>query len=118
MQVKKQNQIRKRRANRVRFRIKDTSGRLRLSVFRSNANIYAQIIDDAAGKTLVSVSSLELKTKKKEKKIDVAKEIGRILAEKAAKAGVKEAALDRGSYRYHGRVKALTEAAREGGLKI
>jgi large subunit ribosomal protein L18 len=70
------------------------------------------------GKTLVSASSLEVKDKNKIVKTGIAKAVGKLLAEKAAKAGVKEAAFDRGSYRYHGRVKALAEAAREGGLKI
>jgi large subunit ribosomal protein L18 len=117
-QFKKSNQVRMRRANRTRARIKSVSERPRLSVFRSNTNIYAQIIDDATGKTLVSASSLELKDKKKIKKADIAKTVGKTLAEKALKAGVKEVAFDRGAYRYHGRVKALAEAAREGGLKL
>ena len=118
MKVKKQNQIRARRTNRVRFKIKGVSTRPRLSVFRSNTNIYAQVIDDETCKTLASASSLELKDKKKIKKADIAKAVGKTLAEKALKAGVKEAAFDRGNYRYHGRVKALAEAAREGGLKL
>ncbi len=104
-----------RRANRTRARIKSVTERPRLSVFRSNTSIYAQIINDATGKTLVSASSLELKDKKM-KKTDVAKMVGKTLAEKALKAGVKAVAFDRGAYRYHGRVKALAEAAREGGL--
>ncbi len=114
-QFKKSNQIRARRANRTRARIKSVTERPRLSVFRSNTNIYAQIINDATGKTLVSASSLELKDKKT-KKADIAKIVGKTLAEKALKAGVKAVAFDRGAYRYHGRVKALAEAAREGGL--
>ncbi|MGC9610997.1 MAG: 50S ribosomal protein L18 [Minisyncoccia bacterium] len=118
MKVKKLNEIKIRRRNRVRARIKNVSAKLRLSVFRSNTHIYAQIIDDASGKTLVSASSLELKDKKKIKKADIAKEVGKNLAGKALKAGIKETAFDRGSYRYHGRVKALAEAVREGGLKI
>lgn len=118
MQVNKLNQIKIRRRNRVRMRIKSVLTKPRLSVFRSNTHIYAQIIDDAEGKTLVSASSLEVKDKKKMKKADIAKAVGKKLAEKAVKAGVKEAAFDRGNYRYHGRVKALAEAAREGGLKI
>lgn len=117
-QYKRSNQIRARRTNRTRSKIKDISQRPRLSVFRSNVHIYAQIIDDVKGRTLVSASSLELKNKDKIKKADIAKAVGKTLAEKAVKAGVKEAAFDRGEYRYHGRVKALAEAAREGGLKI
>ncbi len=118
MQEKKSNRTQKRRACRVRSKIKGVSLRPRLSVFRSNAQIYAQIISDADGKTLVSASSLELKNKSKSKKTEIAKAVGKTLAEKAAKVGVKEAAFDRGRYRYHGRVKALAEAARESGLKI
>jgi large subunit ribosomal protein L18 len=117
-QFKKSNQIRKRRANRTRLRIKTVSRKPRLSVFRSNAQIYAQVIDDNTGKTLASASSLELKGKAKTKKADIAKAVGKALAEKALKAGVKEVAFDRGNYRYHGRVKALAESAREGGLKL
>jgi large subunit ribosomal protein L18 len=104
-----------RRANRTRARIKSVTERPRLSVFRSNTAIYAQIINDATGKTLVSASSLELKGKKI-KKTDIAKTVGQQLALKALKAGVKTVAFDRGAYRYHGRVKALAEAVREGGL--
>ncbi|MGC9603395.1 MAG: 50S ribosomal protein L18 [Minisyncoccia bacterium] len=111
------NQIKSRREKRVRLRIRAVTRRPRLSVFRSNTNIYAQIIDDANGKTMVSASSLELKGKKS-KKSDIAKEVGKKLAEKAVKAGIKDAAFDRGRYRYHGRVKALAEGAREGGLTI
>jgi large subunit ribosomal protein L18 len=118
MKPKLQNKIRTRRTNRVRFKIKSVSKRPRLSIFRSNTHIYAQIIDDANGKTLVSSSSMELKDKKTDKKSNTAKAVGKLLAEKAIKAGVKEAVFDRGNYRYHGRVKALAEAAREGGLKI
>ena len=102
----------------MRARIKSVSAKSRLSIFRSNVHIYGQIIDDASGKTLVSASSLELKDKKKMKKADIAKEVGKKLAEKAVKAGIKEVAFDRGSYHYHGRVKAFAEGVREGGLKI
>lgn len=118
MKVNKLNQIKIRRRNRVRARIKSVLTKPRLSVFRSNTHFYAQLIDDVNGKTLVSASSLELKDKKKTNKTDIAKEVGKNLASKAIKAGVKEAAFDRGSYRYHGRVKAFAEAVREGGLKI
>lgn len=118
MKVNKLNQIKIRRKNRVRMRIKSVTEKPRLSVFRSNTHIYAQIINDATSKTLVSASSLELKDKKKIKKSDIAKEVGKTLAVKAIKAGIKEVAFDRGSYRYHGRVKALAEAAREGGLVL
>ncbi len=125
------NQIKKRRERRVRQRVKGTSSKPRLSVFRSNTHIYAQLIDDTKQETLVSASSLETKapTPKKGrgpdrsvggkfKRTEEAKKIGKVIAEKAKKLGIKSAVLDRGAYRYHGRVKFLTEGAREGGLKI
>lgn len=87
--------------------------RPRLSVFRSLKNVYAQIIDDVQGKTLVSASSIKLK---KGGKAAASKEVGRLLAEKALAKGIKKVVFDRGSLRYHGRIKALAEAAREGGL--
>jgi len=109
----------KKRQQRVRSSLKKKSnGRLRLSVFRSNHNIYAQIIDDSKGKTLVSASSLEVKGK--EEKAKAKKECaiitGKNIAERASAAGIKEVVFDRGRYLYHGRVKALAEAAREAGL--
>ena len=99
----------------ARNRIKRT-GRLRLSVFRSLKHIYAQIIDDEKGVTLVSASSLALKLKGN--KTEVARQVGRALAEKALALGIKQVAFDRGPYKYHGRVKALAEGAREGGLEF
>ena len=90
--------------------------RPRLSVFRSSKNIYAQIIDDEKGVTLVSASSLALKLKGN--KTEVARQVGRALAEKALALGIKQVAFDRGPYKYHGRVKALAEGAREGGLEF
>ncbi|WP_337845973.1 50S ribosomal protein L18 [Thermus sp.] len=104
-----------RRKFRVRNRIK-RSGRLRLSVFRSLNHIYAQIIDDEKGETLVAASSLALKLKGP--KTEVARQVGRALAEKALAKGIKQVAFDRGPYKYHGRVKALAEGAREGGLEF
>ncbi|APD09584.1 MULTISPECIES: 50S ribosomal protein L18 [Thermus] len=104
-----------RRKFRVRNRIKRT-GRLRLSVFRSLNHIYAQIIDDEKGETLVAESSLALKLKGN--KTEVARQVGRALAEKALAKGIKQVAFDRGPYKYHGRVKALAEGAREGGLEF
>lgn len=113
------NQKKIRRAKRVRKQIsRGTASHPRLSVFRSNTHISAQLIDDEAGKTLVSVSSVGMKKDTKKKKGDIAKEVGKLLAEKAEKAGISAAVFDRGSYRYHGRVKALAEGAREGKLKI
>ncbi len=107
----------KRRALRVRKNISSSSEGVRVSVFRSLKHIYAQIIDDNVQKTLVSCSSLELENLKGDKKA-IAKEVGKALAERAMKHGVTKAAFDRGSFLYHGRVKALAEGIREGGLKI
>lgn len=111
---------RRRRRNRTQLR-KVSSGRPRLSVHRSLKQIYAQIIDDAAGRTLVSASTLEKDLRGKLKSggnKDAAAEVGKLIAERALKAGVKEVAFDRGGYKYHGRVKALADAAREGGLSF
>jgi large subunit ribosomal protein L18 len=111
-----------RRTAKVRRNIRRAArGRARLSVFRSSKHIYAQVIDDIKGETLASASSLE-KTLREGKKtganIDAAKAVGKLLAERAAVKGVKEVVFDRGGYLFHGRVKALADAAREGGLKF
>ena len=109
-----------RRKARVRRAIKKAAnGRPRLSVFRSSKQIYAQIIDDVRGHTVASASTLEADLKGKLKTgatIDAAKEVGKLVAERAVKAGVKQVIFDRSGYLYHGRVKALADAAREGGL--
>jgi len=111
-----------RRAQRVRRQLKKVAGeRPRLSVYRSSKNIYAQIIDDAKGHTLAAASTLEKDLKgslKTGADVTAAAAIGKLLAERASKAGVKEVVFDRGPYIYHGRVKALAEAAREGGLSF
>jgi large subunit ribosomal protein L18 len=111
-----------RRAERVRRAVKSVSGgRVRLSVFRSSKHIYAQVIDDAKGLTLAAASSME-KTMREGGKtgadVDAAKAVGKLLAERALEKGVKDVAFDRGRYIYHGRVKALADAAREGGLNF
>lgn len=110
----------RKRAERVRRRIKGlANGRPRLSVHRSSMHIYAQIIDDAAGHTLASASTLDGAFKGKGKSgadTKAAAEVGKLIAERATGAGVKDVVFDRGSFIYHGRVKALAEAAREGGL--
>jgi len=106
-----------RRARRTRTKIKTSSNLLRVSVFRSLNHIYAQIIDDAVGKTISSCSSLEMKTITGDKKA-VAHAVGVELAKKAQEKGVTAAVFDRGSFLYHGRVKALAEGLREGGLHI
>ena len=108
-----------RRAQRNRTRLKKLSnGRPRLSVFRSDKNIYAQIIDDASGVTLVAASSLEGGKGKSGSDAQAAGEVGKLVAQRAIEKGVKDVVFDRGGYIYHGRVKALAEAAREAGLNF
>ncbi len=119
--IKKQsrNDMRLERHKRVRKNLSGTSARPRLNVFRSNANITAQIIDDEKGVTLVSASSLEKELNiKNGGNIEAAKIIGAEIAKRAKKAKIKEVVFDRGGYLYHGRVKALAEAARENGLEF
>jgi large subunit ribosomal protein L18 len=108
--------ITQRRAQRTRTRLKSlSSGRLRLSVFRSSKNIYAQVIDDARGVTVAAASSLEA-DKGSDK--DAAQRVGKLVAERAIEQGVKDVVFDRGGYIYHGRIKALADAAREAGLNF
>mgnify|MGYP003449497344 FL=1 len=110
-----------RRATRVRKQVKKVAnGRPRLSVHRSSKNIYAQIIDDAKGHTLAAASTLDADFKSLKTGADsaAAAAVGKLVAERAVKAGVKEVVFDRGAYIYHGRVKALAEAAREAGLSF
>ncbi len=111
-----------RRKARVRKAIRERAyGRPRLSVFRSSKQIYAQIIDDEKGVTLVSASSMEKDQRtalKTGANIEAAKTVGKLVAERASAKGVKQVVFDRGSYMYHGRVKALAEGAREGGLEF
>ena len=106
------------RHNRVRGKISGTAERPRLCVFRSEANIYAQIIDDVAGNTLVAASTVEKAFEGNGGNCDAAKKIGAVIAERALQKGIEEVVFDRGGYIYHGRVKALAEGAREGGLKF
>jgi len=108
---------RARRHRRVRGKIFGTAERPRLVVFRSNRGIEAQLVDDLEGKTLAAASWLQLKAGKGSK-TDQAGEVGKLLAQNAKKAGVETVVFDRGGYLYHGRVKALADAAREGGLKF
>mgnify|MGYP003226655681 FL=1 len=113
------NEMRKIRHTRIRENLSGTSERPRLCVFRSNANIEAQIIDDVKGVTLVSASSLEKELNLKNGgNIEAAKVIGAEVAKRAKKAKINTVVFDRGGYLYHGRVKALAEAAREGGLEF
>ena len=107
------------RAHRTRTRLKALSnGRPRLSVFRSSKNIYAQVIDDAQGVTLAAASSLEGEGKTKGADKDAAARVGKLVAERAKEKGVTDVVFDRGGYLYHGRVKALADAAREAGLNF
>ena len=106
------------RHKRVRAKISGTPERPRLNVFRSETNIYAQIIDDVSGKTLVSASTLEKDFSCEGTKTDAAKQVGVTVAERAKAKGIETVVFDRGGYVYHGRVKALAEGAREGGLQF
>lgn len=120
--MKKKSQREKRKI-RVRAKTRGTAKNPRLSVFRSNKAIYGQLIDDEKGRTLVAVSERELdrKTKKpknKKTKTEKARLVGELLAQKALKEGIKTVVFDRGPYYYHGRIKALAEGARKGGLKF
>lgn len=110
--------LRARRRRRIRKKIWGTPERPRLSVFRSNKHIYAQIIDDDNGYTLVQASSRELGINGSCKTVEVAKEVGKALAKAAKGAGVETVAFDRGGYLYHGRVKALADGVREDGLRF
>ena len=106
------------RKNRTRFKLKKVSARKRLSVFRSNNHLYAQIINDEQGTTLACVSSLEksFQNKKNKSKKKLAEDLGKEIAKRSIKNGIKEVAFDKGKYKYHGIIKALAEAARAGGL--
>jgi len=115
MTVKTKGQSRMRRRRRVRAKVRGTAERPRLSVFRSNRGIQAQVIDDVAGHTLAAVNWTEGNLKSL-KSMDQAKRAGELLAERAKAAGVEAVVFDRGGYRYHGRVKALADGAREKGL--
>ena len=106
------------RHKRVRGKVSGTPERPRLNVFRSETNIYAQIIDDVTGKTLVSASSLEKSFEGSGANIEGAKKVGQLVAERAKAKGIEAVVFDRGGYLYHGRVKALAEGAREGGLQF
>ena len=106
------------RHTRVRNKISGTAERPRLAVYRSNTGIYAQVIDDTKGNTLASASTLDKEVKTKASNIEAAKEVGTLIAKRATKAGIKTVVFDRGGYIYHGKIKALAEAAREAGLEF
>ncbi len=109
------------RHKRIRKKLSGTTERPRLAVFRSEKHIYAQIIDDTKGVTLVAASTVEKAMREKLKKtwnVEAAKEVGKLIAERALAKGIKEVVFDRGGFKYHGRVKALADSAREAGLKF
>src|SRR5262245_54413434 len=115
------NVVRLRIHDRIRKRLTGSTSRPRLAVFRSNKHIYAQIIDDSKGATLTAASTLEVDAKKDVPRggnISAAKAVGKLVAERARAKGIEAVLFDRGGYLYHGRVKALAEAAREAGLKF
>ncbi len=115
----RKNKIMKTRAEKIRYKLKKISDRMRLSVFKSNSHIYAQIIDDKKGFTLASSSSLDNKIKEKKlNRKELAEKIGSEIAKKSISKGIKEVAFDRGKYRYHGLIKILAEAARKEGLNF
>ena len=112
------NQARLRRHKRVRGKISGTAACPRLNVFRSNANIYAQIIDDVKGVTLCAASTLDKEFTGKGSNKEAAREVGKLIAKRAAEKGITEVVFDRGGYIFHGRVKELADGAREGGLNF
>jgi large subunit ribosomal protein L18 len=115
--LNKRNEIRQRIHARIRQKMAGTAERPRLNVYRSLNHIYAQVIDDQKGETLASASTLALKVKTGGN-VAAAKEIGKAVAEQAVKQGIKKVVFDRGGYLYHGRIKALADAAREAGLEF
>ncbi|MCK9438808.1 MAG: 50S ribosomal protein L18 [Patescibacteria group bacterium] len=115
---KEKNSKLERRHKKIRMKISGTASKPRLSVFKSNIGIYLQLIDDVNGKTLFSVNFKELKGADKMKKTEQSFKLGKLLGEKAVKANISEAVFDRGGYKYHGRVKAVADGAREAGLKF
>jgi len=114
----KKNEIRERIHTRIRRKMRGTAERPRLAVFRSVAHIYAQVIDDNAGATLASASTVDKGSKSKGGNVAAAKEIGKLVAERAKDKGIKTVVFDRGGYPYHGRIKALADAARSAGLEF
>jgi large subunit ribosomal protein L18 len=121
MSVKKSRALRKRRHRRIRMKISGTAERPRLNVFRSLGDIYAQVIDDQAGVTLASASTIDKKLRAElvgKDKREQATLIGKAVAERATAVGITEVVFDRGGYLYHGRIKALADGARESGLKF
>jgi large subunit ribosomal protein L18 len=118
IKMPEKKKIRLRIHKRIRRKLTGTPERPRLAIFRSVAHIYAQVIDDVAGRTVVSASSVDKALKTNGGNVAAAKAIGKLVAERAKEKGVKQVVFDRGGYQYHGRVKALAEAAREAGLEF
>jgi large subunit ribosomal protein L18 len=121
MKTQKKTQARRRVRVRIRTRLKGSGERPRLAVFKSGKHIYAQVIDDATGKTVAHASSLDAGLKKEGKagaNVGTAKRVGKLVADRAKEKGVARVVFDRGGYIYHGKVKALADAAREGGLEF
>ena len=112
------NKTRKKRHQRVRRKISGTAECPRLNVFRSNKNIYAQLIDDVEGVTLASASTLDIEASDNDSKVEQAANVGKLVAERGKEQGITAVVFDRGGYQYHGRVQALAEAARENGLEF
>ena len=112
------NTIRERIHKRIRRKLAGSTDRPRLAIFRSTAHIYAQVIDDSKGQTLVSASSVDKGGRTDGGNVKAAKAIGKLVAERAKEKGIKSVVFDRGGYQYHGRVKALADAAREAGLEF
>ena len=116
-QVASRGAARRKRHDRIRLHLEGTESRPRLAVFRSNNHIYAQVIDDASGRTLATASTVEKELRgSKETKSQEAASVGKLIAERARSAGVEHVVFDRAGFRYHGRVKSLADAAREAGL--
>jgi large subunit ribosomal protein L18 len=118
--IKKESRdaLRRKRHERLRLRLAGSAERPRLSVFRSAKYIYAQVIDDTSGRTLAAASSREPAMRDGAGTVDAARAVGRALADRARQAGIRAVVLDRGGYRYHGRVRSLAEGARDGGLEL
>ncbi|WP_342400391.1 50S ribosomal protein L18 [Weizmannia sp. FSL W8-0676] len=113
------NQVRKKRHARVRAKLSGTAERPRLNIYRSNKNIYAQLIDDVKGVTLASASTLDKELSLESTgNVKAAQKVGELIAKRAVEKGIKEVVFDRGGYLYHGRIKALADAARENGLQF
>ncbi|MBI3933459.1 MAG: 50S ribosomal protein L18 [Acidobacteria bacterium] len=119
IQQQRRNETRRRIHDRIRRKIRGAAERPRLNVFRSQKHIYAQVVDDSHGRTLVAASSIEKEFPGKSGgTVESAKQVGKLVAQRAQEKGIRQVAFDRGGYQYHGRIKALADAAREAGLEF